>query len=57
MNSLRKDGDCFEIFYKQLVYGDEPFEETLKRLAKFKYDGVEIKGEPRIYDVKKSGRF
>jgi sugar phosphate isomerase/epimerase len=35
------------------IYGDEPLERTVKRLAKFKYDGIEIKGEPREYDVKK----
>lgn len=35
------------------IYGDEPFEKTLERLTKFKYDGVEIKGEPGTYDVKK----
>jgi sugar phosphate isomerase/epimerase len=35
------------------IYGDEPFEKTLERLTKFRYDGVEIKGEPRTCNVKK----
>lgn len=35
------------------IYGDEPLERTLERLVKFKYDGIEIKGEPKIYDEKK----
>jgi len=33
------------------IYGDEPFEKTLKRLSRFNYDGVEIVGEPDKYDV------
>ena len=39
------------------IYGDEPFEETLERLSKFKYDGVEIVGEPKVYDSKKALRL
>jgi len=35
------------------IYGDESLEKTAKRLAQFEYDGIEIKGEPRQYDVVK----
>ncbi|MHA1385884.1 MAG: sugar phosphate isomerase/epimerase family protein [Candidatus Helarchaeota archaeon] len=35
------------------IYGEEPIETTFKRLAKFGYDGIEIKGEPEKYNVKK----
>jgi D-psicose/D-tagatose/L-ribulose 3-epimerase len=35
------------------IYGPEPIEKTVQRLAKFKYDGLEIKGAPEEYDVKK----
>ncbi|MEM2902402.1 MAG: sugar phosphate isomerase/epimerase family protein [Candidatus Bathyarchaeia archaeon] len=33
------------------IYGEEPIEKTLKRLSKFGYDGVEVKGAPERYDV------
>lgn len=33
------------------IYGEEPIEKTLERLAKFGYDGVEVKGAPESYDV------
>lgn len=35
------------------IYGSEPIEKTVERLVKFGYDGIEIKGEPEEYDVKK----
>jgi D-psicose/D-tagatose/L-ribulose 3-epimerase len=35
------------------IYGSEPIEKTVARLSKFGYDGIEIKGEPSQYDVKK----
>lgn len=34
------------------IYGSEPIENTINRLAKFQYDGIEIKGTPSEYDVK-----
>jgi sugar phosphate isomerase/epimerase len=33
------------------IYGEEPIEKTLERLAKFGYDGVEVKGAPERYNV------
>lgn len=33
------------------IYGDEPLETNFKRLSKFGYDGIELKGEPSEYDV------
>ena len=33
------------------VYADEPLEETFKRLAKYDYDAVELKGELSLYDI------
>src|SRR3954454_9987260 len=33
----------------------EPIEETIERLAKLGYDGLEISGEPRIYDTGAGG--
>ncbi len=35
------------------IYGSEPLEKTVQRLSKFGYNGIEIKGEPDDYDVKK----
>jgi sugar phosphate isomerase/epimerase len=38
------------------IYGDEPLEKTFQRLQKYGYDGVELKGEPKLYhagEVKK----
>ncbi|MEM2939706.1 MAG: hypothetical protein QXU95_05490 [Candidatus Bathyarchaeia archaeon] len=34
------------------IYGDEPIETTMERLSKFGYDGLEVKGEPSLYDTK-----
>ncbi len=33
------------------VYNDEPLRATFTRLAKYGYDGVELKGEIGNYDV------
>lgn len=33
------------------IYGDEPLEKAFERLAKFGYDGIEIKGEPENYNT------
>jgi len=33
------------------IYGNEPLELTLARLARFGYDGVELEGEPGKYNV------
>ncbi|MCJ7537904.1 MAG: sugar phosphate isomerase/epimerase [Anaerolineales bacterium] len=33
------------------VYNDEPIRETFDRLSRFGYDGVELKGEPSLYDI------
>ena len=30
----------------------EPIETTIERLARLGYDGIEISGEPRVYDTK-----
>ncbi|MCS6907794.1 MAG: sugar phosphate isomerase/epimerase family protein [Anaerolineales bacterium] len=32
------------------IYGDEPLEKTFERLSRFGYDGIELMGEPRLYD-------
>jgi len=32
------------------IYGDEPLEETMRRLSRFGYDGIEIMGEPKKYN-------
>lgn len=37
--------------YNTLVYGQEPLETGIARLAKFGYDGVEIVGEPATMDA------
>lgn len=34
------------------IYGDEPLEETLSRLQRCGYDGIELMGEPDQYDPK-----
>lgn len=31
------------------IYGDEPLEVTFKRLQRYGYDGIEIRGEPSFY--------
>lgn len=33
------------------IYGDEPLEVTFQRLQKYGYDGVELKGEPKLYQT------
>jgi D-psicose/D-tagatose/L-ribulose 3-epimerase len=33
------------------VYADEPLRDTFTRLAKYGYDGVELKGEPGLYSL------
>lgn len=33
------------------IYGDEPLETTFERLQRFGYDGVELKGEPKLYQA------
>jgi len=33
------------------VYADEPLRDTFSRLAKYGYDGVELKGEPELYSL------
>ena len=35
------------------IYGDEPLETTFKRLQRYGYHGVELKGEPKLYQTKK----
>ena len=35
------------------IYGNEPIEKSVERLVKYGYDGIEIRGEPAEYDVKK----
>lgn len=33
------------------VYDDEPLRETFQRLSRFGYDGIELKGEPSLYEI------
>jgi sugar phosphate isomerase/epimerase len=33
------------------VYDDEPLRTTFARLSRFGYDGIELKGEPSLYDI------
>lgn len=33
------------------IYGDEPLEVTFQRLQRYGYDGVELKGEPKLYQA------
>lgn len=33
------------------IYDDEPIRDTFSRLSRYGYDGVELKGEPALYDV------
>lgn len=33
------------------IYGDEPLETTFERLQRYGYDGVELKGEPKLYQA------
>ena len=39
------------------IYGQEAIEKTFERLAKYRYDGLEIKGEPENYDIKQLGEL
>ncbi len=41
----------FRYTYNTLVYGHEPIEKGIDRLARFGYDGVELIGEPAEMDV------
>jgi sugar phosphate isomerase/epimerase len=41
----------FRYTYNTLVYGHEPIEKGIARLASFGYDGVELVGEPAQMDV------
>jgi len=34
------------------IYGDEPVEQTFERLSRLGYDGIELMGEPKLYDPK-----
>lgn len=34
------------------IYDDEPLRDTFSRLSRYGYDGVELKGEPDLYDVR-----
>lgn len=33
------------------IYGDEPLEMTFQRLKRFGYNGIELKGEPKLYQT------
>jgi len=33
------------------VYDDEPLRTTFSRLSRYGYDGIELKGEPSLYDI------
>ena len=39
------------------IYGDEPLRVTFQRLRKYGYDGVELVGEPRRYDIQEVKRL
>lgn len=41
----------FRYTYNTLVFGQEPIEEGIRRLARFGYQGVELVGEPAEMDV------
>jgi len=38
----------------QWIYGEESLETTVKRLSKFNYDGIELKGEPKEVNVRET---
>lgn len=40
----------FKYSVSNWIYGDEKLEDTMKRLSKFGFDGVELMGEPDFYD-------
>ena len=39
------------------IYGEEPLEKSMERLARLGYDGIEIGGEPRKFTVKEVSRL
>ena len=43
--------------YNTLVYGDEPLEKSIERIAKCGYDGVEFVGEPKKLSTDEINRF
>lgn len=43
----------FRFTYNTLVYGHEPIEQGIERIARYGYDGVEFIGEPQNFDVPK----
>ncbi len=44
--------DMYQYSVTQWIYGNEPLEESLKRLKKYGYDGVELAGEPDTTDLR-----
>ncbi|MFQ5821692.1 MAG: TIM barrel protein [Candidatus Heimdallarchaeota archaeon] len=53
---IEKDGrnENLKFAVSQWIYGGEPVEESMERLAKYRYTGIEIMGEPKKVDVKKT---
>jgi len=45
-------GAAFRYSYSNFVYGNEDVETSVRRLAEYGYDGIEIVGEPDRYDAK-----
>ena len=41
----------FKYSYDALVYADEPIEKSIRRVAKFGYDAIELVGEPDQHDT------
>lgn len=46
-----KGSTAMRYAYNTLVYGQEPLDQGIARLARFGYDGVEIVGEPETMDA------
>ena len=42
----------FKYSYDALVYSGEPIEKSIARVARFGYDGIELLGEPDLFDTK-----
>jgi sugar phosphate isomerase/epimerase len=47
----------FKYSYDSLVYAGENVEDSIKRVAKYGYDGLELVGEPDQYDVAEVNRL
>lgn len=50
--SIKQKGGEMKYSISNWIYSDEPLEVTFRRLKKYNYDGVELKGEPDFYRIK-----